>query len=90
MHWNVVTTAKNKRNVKRMVKEIDLKEETPLFSTRRLAEYFDLKRDDGTWATETIVLWWHSGKLPPPDIKLSRKAVYWKPSTIKAFVESQY
>jgi len=68
--------------------EISISGVTPLFSLRRLAEFFDCIGDDGKPATETIRDWWHSGRLPPPDIRMSKKAVYWKPETIKNFVET--
>jgi hypothetical protein len=54
--------------------------EPPLYSIRRLAEYFDC-------STYTLLELWHSGKIPSPDLKLSRKSVYWKPETIKSFIE---
>lgn len=69
---------------------MDVKLETTeaLYSIRRLAEYFDCRSEDGSPATDTILEWWHSGRIPPPDIKLSRKAIYWKPETIQTFVEN--
>lgn len=67
--------------------EIALAPITPLFSLKRLAEFFDCCDRSGAPSTETILEWWHSGRIPPPDIKLSRKAIYWKPETILNFIE---
>jgi hypothetical protein len=53
-----------------------------------MAEYFDCKSEDGSPATDTILKWWRAGKIPPPDLSLSQKAVYWKPETVKSFVEN--
>lgn len=69
-------------------KDIGLKTIDPLFSVRKLAEFFDCKSDDGSPATNTIIEWWHSARIPPPDLKLSRKAIYWKSETIKTFIEN--
>jgi hypothetical protein len=66
--------------------EIKIVETTPLFSLRRLAEFFDCHTDAGKPATDTILQWWHDGKIPPPDVRLTRKAVYWKPETVKEFI----
>ncbi len=55
-------------------------EPTTLLSVRRLAEMFDV---DG----ETVIEWWHGGRIPPPDCRVSRKAIYWKPESIQAFIE---
>ena len=74
--------------MKNKIPEIQILNLPPLFSTRRLAEYFDCKTADGAPASETIIEWWHSGKIPPPDCKVSKKAIYWKPETIYTFVES--
>ena len=60
----------------------------PVFSLRRMAEYFDCYTENGKPATDTILEWWHSGRIPPPDIRISRKAIYWAPSTIRAFIEN--
>jgi hypothetical protein len=70
------------------VEEIEVCGVRGLFSLRRLAEYFDCYTEDGKPATDSVREWWHAGKLPPPDVRLSRKAIYWKPETIRAFVES--
>jgi len=67
--------------------EISIAPEKPLFSLRRLAEYFDCLTEDGKPATDTIRDWWHSGRLPPPDVRMSKKAVFWKPTTIQAFID---
>jgi hypothetical protein len=64
-----------------MSSEVKIKEVSPLFSIRRLAEYLDCQPD-------SILEFWHSGRIPPPDVRLSRKAVYWKPETISAFINS--
>lgn len=69
-------------------KEVQINGVEPLFSLRRLAEYFDCRTADGKPATDTILEYWHSGRIPPPDVRLSRKAVYWKPETISAFINS--
>ena len=68
--------------------ELKIEAVPPLFSLRRLAEYFGCFTDTGSPATDTIRDWWHSGKLPPPDIRMSKKAIFWKPETIKTFVDS--
>ena len=68
--------------------EINISETRPLFSTRRLAEYFDCYTQDGHPATDSIREWWHSGKLPPPDVRISRKAIYWRPETIDEYVRN--
>lgn len=68
--------------------EIKIDSVRPMFSTRRLAEFFDCKTAEGKPATDTVIDWWHSGKIPPPDCKISQKAVFWKPETIAAFVEN--
>jgi hypothetical protein len=70
------------------IQEIDVCSVKALFSLRSLAEYFDCFGEDGKPATETIRDWWHSGRIPPPDVRMSREAVYWKPETIRAFVEN--
>lgn len=71
-----------------MILEPDLREVTPLFSLKRLAEFFDCRTETGEPNTETICEWWHAGRIPPPDLRMSRKAVYWKPETVKSFVEN--
>ena len=38
--------------------------------------------------TATITALRRSGRLPPLDIRLSRKAISWKPEMIKNFVEN--
>jgi predicted site-specific integrase-resolvase len=53
----------------------------PMFSVRRLAEFFDVKQD-------TVLGWWHAGKIPPPDFRQSRRKIYWKPETIKNLVDN--
>ena len=68
--------------------DIEINKINPLFSLRRLAEFFDCYTERGKPSTETIRDWWHSGKLPPPDFRLSRKAIYWKYETIMIFVNS--
>jgi len=70
------------------IPEITIVQVRPLFSLRRLAEYFDLYTKDGRPATDSVREWWHSGKLPPPDFRLTRKSVYWKPETIDEFVRT--
>lgn len=74
-------------NKKEIMKEIQLQKVYPLFSLRRLAKFFDCKTEDGKPATETIRDWWHSGKIPPPDCRISRKAIYWKYKTIMNFID---
>jgi hypothetical protein len=69
------------------IKEIEIKELPPMFSLRRLAEFFDCYEDSGKPSTQTILGWWHSGRIPPPDFRLSKKAVYWLPETILTFVD---
>ena len=68
------------------ISEVEIAKVRPLYSLRRLAEYFDCYTNDGRPATDTILEWWHGGKLPPPDFRISRKAVYWLPETIEEFV----
>jgi len=68
--------------------EIDISPTAPLFSLRRLAEYFDCYTEDGKPATDTVLEWWHSVRIPPPDLRISRKAVYWKPETIEIFIQN--
>ncbi len=68
--------------------EIELHPTVPLFSLRRLAEYLDCFTEEGKPATDTILDWWHSGRIPPPDCRISRKAVYWKPETIESFIQN--
>ena len=68
--------------------EVEMGSVSPMFSLRRLAEFFDLRSRGGRPGTATVREWWHSGKLPPPDVRMSRKCVYWKPSTIRRFVDS--
>jgi hypothetical protein len=70
------------------VKEIDILPIKGMFSLRRLAEFFDCFDTSGRPCTETIREWWHSGKLPPPDVRISKKAIYWKPETIEIFVQN--
>ena len=70
------------------MQEIDITTTPAMFSLRRLAEFFDCMAENGRPCTDTVREWWHSGRIPPPDLRLSRKAVYWRPETIKAFVES--
>lgn len=69
-------------------REIEVTQTPALFSLRRLAEFFDCYREDGKPATDSVLDWWHSGRIPPPDVRISRKAIYWKPETIRAFVEN--
>ncbi len=45
--------------------EIAVTATSPLFSLRRLAEYFDCYTEDGKPATDTVLEWWHSGRIPP-------------------------
>lgn len=53
----------------------------PLFSTRLLATFYDTDQD-------TILDWWHSGRIPPPDHRISSRKIYWKPETIKNHVDN--
>jgi len=53
-----------------------------VLSTRQLAEFFDCFQNNGKPATETIRDWWYSGRIPPQDIRISRKAIFWKHETI--------
>jgi hypothetical protein len=76
----------NKRAKK--IPEVAIEPVQPLFSIRKLAEYFDCYTEDGKPASETILGWWHSGRIPPPDFRISRKAVYWKPETIEIFINN--
>ena len=46
------------------LQEVTLEPIKPLFSLRRLAEYFDCYTEDGKPATDTILEWWHSGRIP--------------------------
>lgn len=71
------------------IPEIGIVKVCPLYSLRRLAEYFDCYTNDGRPATDTILEWWHSGRLPPPDVRISRKAVFWLPETIEEFVRNR-
>ena len=73
---------------KNEIQNIKIEKIKPLVSIRRLAELFDCYTDKGTPATDTILDWWHRGKIPPPDCKISRKAIYWKYETIKSFIDS--
>ena len=59
-----------------------------VFSTRQLAAFFDCYQNNGEPATETIRDWWYSGRIPPPDIRISRKAIYWKHETVLNFVNA--
>lgn len=71
----------------RTIEEFEMREvamepaKKPLYSPRRLAQYFDVPQD-------VIIDWWHSGKLPPPDVRMSRKSIYWLPETIESLVLS--
>ncbi len=67
--------------------EVKLTDITPLFSVRRLAEYFDCYKEDGTPSNDTILSWVRSGLLPAPDLRLSRKAIYWLPKTIHNYIQ---
>lgn len=58
----------------------------PLFSFRRLAEFFDLQKKNGAPNTQTISQWIREGKIPPPDVRISRSTAYWKHETILNFV----
>jgi hypothetical protein len=68
--------------------EIQISAIRPLFSLRRLAEYFDLYTKDGRPATDSVREWWHQGRIPPPDVRISRKAVFWKPETIREYIRN--
>jgi hypothetical protein len=68
--------------------ELKITEIRPLFSLRRLAQFFDLYTEAGRPATDSILEWWHSGKIPPPDVRISRKAVFWLPETIDEFIRN--
>jgi hypothetical protein len=57
-----------------------------VFSLRQLAAFFDCFQNNGEPATETIRDWLYSGRIPPPDIRISRKAMYWKHETIVNFI----
>jgi hypothetical protein len=70
------------------IQNTDLEKIQPVFSLRRLAEHFDCYTEDGKPATDTILDWWHSGRIPPPDFRISRKAIFWTPETIRAFIEN--
>jgi hypothetical protein len=65
---------------------VDDTAQASLLSLKQMAELFDVQGRNGRPATETICQWWHSGRIPPPDIKISRKAIYWKKSTIDEFI----
>jgi hypothetical protein len=60
----------------------------PLISVRQLANLFDLHESDGSPAGATILEWWHSGRIPPPDLRISRKALYWRRETIERWIET--
>ena len=68
--------------------EVRVEKVRGLFSLQRLAEYFDCFTEDGRPATDSILEWWHSGRIPPPDCRISKKAVFWKPETIESFVNN--
>jgi hypothetical protein len=68
--------------------EIKITETRPLFSLRRLAEFFDCYTLDGRPATDSVREWWHQGKIPPPDVRITRKAVYWRPETIDEYIRN--
>ena len=68
--------------------EVEITGIAPLFSLRRLAEFFDCYTAEGKPATDSILEWWHSGRIPPPDVRISRKAVYWRPETIDSFIRT--
>lgn len=68
--------------------EIEITNVRPLFSLRRLAQFFDLYTEDGRPATDSILEWWHSGRIPPPDVRISRKAVFGLHETIDEFVRN--
>ena len=68
--------------------QLNKNEDVQLISIRKMAELFDLRNENNEPATETILQWWHSGKIPPPDVRLSRKAIYWKGQTIQVFINN--
>ena len=68
--------------------EIEIAKVRPLYSLRRLAELFDLYTEDGRPATDSVREWWHSGRIPPPDLRVSRKGVYWRPETIDEYIRN--
>jgi len=35
-------------------------------------------------SSETVRRWLNAGKIPPPDVYLSRKTIVWKSSTLRA------
>lgn len=44
----------------------------------------ELRQMCGGVCSETIRLWMKSGKLPPPDVRLSLKTMGWRLSTLRA------
>lgn len=72
----------------KMDEKIIINEVEPVFSIRKLAEYLDFHKSDGKPATDSVLELWHSGRIPPPDFRITRKAVYWKVQTIKNFIEN--
>lgn len=44
----------------------------------------DLRKACGNVCGETIRVWIKSGKLPPPEVKLSLRTMGWKRSTLVA------
>ena len=73
---------------KNQVNKAKIESVKPMLSLRRVAVFFDCYTADGKPATDTVLDWWHRGKIPPPDCRISRKAVYWKYETIMNFVNS--
>lgn len=53
-------------------------------ATDRVIWRKDLRKLCGDVCGETIRLWIKSGKLPPPDFKLTLKTMGWKVSTLRA------
>ncbi len=76
----------DKRTFAAVAELLEITKVRALFSTRRLAQYFDCYDEEGKPCTQTILEWWHSGRIPPPDIRLSRQSVYWRPETIEMFI----
>lgn len=43
----------------------------------------ELRKALGNVCSETIRAWMKSGKLPPPDVRMSMKTMGWKLSTLR-------
>jgi predicted site-specific integrase-resolvase len=51
---------------------------------KELLTYRDIAKLTGI-SVETLMVWRHRGKLPPPDLAPNQRTALWEPETIEAW-----